>query len=146
MPNISELVRNQHDLLEEAKQRSVNLSLSKSSREFALREVRRLEAELGVEPAELVKAQPVETPRQVQFKLDKAEARRFIIERANALGWFKPGDKLRLTKQGDKEALSALIGFNTGLVAAGGEGRNIGTICFLASIRGVDAVLLDPID
>ena len=49
MPNASELARTQHELLDEAVARVNNLKLSKESREFALREVRRLERELGVE-------------------------------------------------------------------------------------------------
>ena len=55
MPNISETIRLQEEL-GIARNAATNLSISKASREAALREVRSIEKRLGLEPEELVKA------------------------------------------------------------------------------------------
>lgn len=49
MPNVSELQRQSEEQLANAVERVNNLGLSKAEREGSLREVRRLERELGVE-------------------------------------------------------------------------------------------------
>jgi len=58
-------------------------------------------------------------------------------ERANALGWRNA--KGKLTKKGADEAMSWLVGVHVGLELAHHEG--IGTLVWIASVRGVDEVL-----
>lgn len=120
-----------------------NLRRSKSDREQWLREARRLAAELGIEGPPPINGRPA---GPTVFEQQKAEAKRFITERATALGWFKTHTDFgpRLTKKGNDEALSALIGFHTALeFALGAGGSKLGPLCFLSSIRGVDFQLLN---
>lgn len=122
-----------------------NLGLSKSSREAALASLRAVEAQLDLPADERTpdhngrggKHEPAPTS---SYPSDKAEARRFITERGEALGWFKNG---KLTKKGETAALDALIGFNAGLSYASDNRRNVGPLCFLSAVRSVQEIVLN---
>jgi hypothetical protein len=141
MPNPSTLAADLEAELDHELAVVADSTLSKATREKALRRVREIETELGLESEPYNSngfgkrvEQVDEDKRFDDFKDHLANA---IRERAEALGWYKRDGGF--TKQGLDEGLSYLIGAHTALTWLGEAG--IGNLIFVASVRGVDEVL-----